>query len=120
MSRNPSPRMRKVNEQLREIVAETVVELKDPRIGFLTITDVDCAPDLRHAVVFYSVLGTADEVAATAEALPSAARKIQAAVAAGVRLKYTPVLEFRIDPSIEQGLRISKILHDLEREEIPE
>ena len=90
--------MRKVNEQLREIVAETFVDLKDPRIGFVTVTGVECAPDLRHAVVFYSVLGTPEEAEATAVALASAGRKIQAAIATEVRLKYTPVLEFRIDP----------------------
>jgi ribosome-binding factor A len=107
--------MRKVNEQLREVVAEAVVGLKDPRIGFLTITGVECAPDLRRATVFYSVLGTEQEVASTAEALASASRKLQAAVASEVRLKYTPVLAFRVDPSIEQGSRISKILLDLEK-----
>ena len=117
MSKLPSPRMRKVNEQLREVVAEAIVDLKDPRIGFVTITGVDCAPDLRHAIVFYSVLGSKEEAAATGEALTSARRKIQAAVASEVRLKYTPILEFRIDPSIEHGMRISRILHDLETEE---
>jgi len=115
VSKLPSPRMRKVNEQLREVVAEAVVGLKDPRIGFLTITGVECAPDLRHATVFYSVLGTEQEVASTARALASAGRKLQAAVASEVRLKYTPVLEFRVDPSIEHGARISKILFDLDK-----
>ena len=117
MSRANSPRMRRVNEQLREIIAEGVGHLKDPRIGFVTITGVECAPDLRHAVVFYSVLGSEEEAQETAEALRSAARKIQAAVAKEVRLKYTPVLEFRIDLSIEYGAKISKILHELQESE---
>ena len=117
MSRAKSPRMRRVNEQLREIIAERVVHLKDPRIGFVTIISVECAPDLRHAVVFYSVLGSEGEAQETAEALRSAARKIQAAIANEVRLKYTPVLEFRIDPSVEYGARISRILHDLQESE---
>ncbi len=117
MSRATSPRMRRVNEALREVIAEEVTELKDPRIGFVTITGVDCAPDLRTARVYYSVLGSGDEAEATGAALRSAARKIQAAVARQLRLKYTPVLEFAVDPSIEHGIRISKILHDLEEDE---
>ena len=117
MTRAVTPRMRKVNEHLREVIAEEVTGLKDPRLGFVTVTGVECAPDLRHAIVWYSVLGTAEEQSATAEALESAAPKIQAVVGSQVRLKYTPVLEFRVDPSIEHGARISKILHDLETEE---
>ena len=119
MTRAVSPRMRKVNEHLREVIAEELTGLKDPRIGFVTVTGVDCAPDLRHAIVWYSVLGSDDEEEATAEALASAAPKVQAVVGSQVRLKYTPVLEFRVDPSIAHGARISKILHDLETEEEP-
>lgn len=117
MSRATSPRMRKVNELLREVVADHVTDLKDPRVGFVTITGVECAPDLRHATVYYSVLGTEEEADATAAALASAAPVMQAAVASEARLKYTPVLTFEVDPSIEQGLRISQILHDLEDED---
>jgi ribosome-binding factor A len=109
--------MRKVNEALREVIAEELVELKDPRLGFLTITGVECAPDLRHATVFYSVLGSDDDAASSAAALRSARRRLQGAIASGLRLKYTPVLDFEVDPSIEQGLRIARILHDLEEEE---
>ena len=70
--------MYKVNELMREIIAEAVSELKDPRIGFVTITGVDTSPDLRHAVVYFSVLGTAEEEAATASALASAAADAKA------------------------------------------
>ena len=69
MARQRSPRMRKVNELIREVVAEAVVDLKDPRIGFLTITGAETSPDLRHAVVYYSVLGTEEEKSDTADAL---------------------------------------------------
>lgn len=115
MSRGRSPRMRKVNESLREVIADEVVLLKDPRLGFVTITGVECAPDLRHARVFFSALGDESKVAATGEALQSASCKFQAVVAKQMRLKYTPVLEFAVDPAIEQGIRISKLLHDIER-----
>lgn len=116
MSDAPSSRMRKVNELLREVIAEEAIELKDPRIGFLTITGVDTAPNLRTARVYYSVMGDDEQQAATATALKSAAKRFQAAIGRQTRLKYTPVLEFRIDPSIEQGLRMNALLHHLEDE----
>lgn len=115
--RQKTPRMRKVNELLREVIAEEVAQLKDPRLGFVTVTGVETAPDLRTANVFYSVLGSAEEAAATGDALASAARRLQAAIASQARLKYTPVLRFVVDPAIERGLRISELLHELEEEE---
>ena len=117
MSRGRTPRMRKVNEQLREIIPEEVGGLKDPRIGFVTITGVDTNPDLRHAIVYYTVLGTPEEVAETGAALQHAHSRFQRAIASQVRMRYTPVLEFRVDETVERGLRISQILHDLEIEE---
>jgi len=120
MAHQPSPRMRKVNELVREVVAETVHELKDPRIGFLTITGAETSPDLRHAIVYYSVLGTDEEKAASATGLVKATPRIQAAVGAQTRLRYTPKIEFRVDPSIDQGIRISEILRELGDEESTE
>ena len=108
-----SSRMRKVNELLREVLADEVATLKDPRIGFVTVTGVECSPDLRRATVFYSVLGTPDEKDATAEALAHAAPRLQSGLARQVRLKYTPRLEFRVDPAIEHGLRMSQVLADI-------
>ncbi len=116
MSHPPTARMRKVNELLREVIAEETTGLKDPGIGFLTITGVETAPDLRHAIVYYSVLGTDEEAAATAKALRRAGRRLQSAIGRQTRIKYTPVLEFRVDPSIEQGLKIDRLLHSLDRE----
>lgn len=116
MSRKPSSRMRKVNELLREVVAEEVTDLKDPGLGFITVTGVDTAPDLRTATVFYTVLGTDEEKAATAEALRRAAPRLQASIGNQVRIKYTPRLRFAVDPSIDEGLRIDTILHELEEE----
>lgn len=116
MSRKPSSRMRKVNELLREVVAEEVTDLKDPGLGFITVTGVDTAPDLRTATVFYTVLGTDEEKAATAEALRRAAPRLQASIGNQVRIKYTPRLRFAVDRSIDEGLRIDTILHELEEE----
>jgi len=114
MSRTDSPRMRKVNELLKEVVAEVVTELKDPGLGFVTITEVDTSPDLRHAVVYYSVLGTDEEAAETAAALKRAAPHIQTIAGGQVRMKYTPKMVFEVDPSISEGLKIDRLLHELE------
>jgi ribosome-binding factor A len=112
--------MRKVNELVREVVADAVVDLKDPRIGFLTITGAETSPDLRHAVIYYSVLGTDEEKADTAVALERASARIQHAIGSETRLRYTPKLTFRVDPSIDEGLRISQILAEMAEEEARE
>ena len=117
MSRQKTPRMRKVNELVREVVADAATDLKDPRIGFLTITGAETSPDLRHAVVYYSVLGSNEEKEETAAALDSARSRIQSVLGRETRMRYTPVLEFRVDPSIDEGLRITRILADLEEAE---
>jgi ribosome-binding factor A len=106
--------MRKVNELLKEVVAEAVADLKDPGIGFLTITGVNASPDLRNAFVYYSVLGSDEEIEATGEALTRAAPHIQSVVGRQVRMKYTPKLTFRVDPSIGEGIKIDRLLHELE------
>ena len=116
MARQKSPRMRKVNELVREVVADAVTDLKDPRIGFVTITGAETSPDLRHAVVYYSVMGTDEEKADTADALARATPRIQSAIGTETRLRYTPKLTFEVDPSIDQGIRISQILTELAEE----
>ena len=114
MRRDRTPRMRKVNVLIREIVADAMASLKDPGIGFLTITGVDTSPDLRTAVVFYSVLGTDEEQEATAAALNRAAPHIQEMAAGQIRMKYTPRLKFLIDPSIVEGIKIDLLLKELD------
>lgn len=113
MKRANSPRMRKVNELMREVIAEEVARLKDPRLGFVTVTDVRTSPDLRRATVYFSVLDP-DDADGTAAALASSHHRIQRAIASQAHLKYTPVLEFALDDALERGLRINKLLHDLE------
>jgi len=117
MSRPDSPRMRRVNELLKEVIADAVTDLKDPGIGFLTITGVNASPDLRSAVVYYSVLGSDEEIEATGDALGRAAPHIQGLVGSQIHLKYTPKLTFRVDPAIGEGLKIDRLLHDLETED---
>jgi ribosome-binding factor A len=111
------PFLRRANESLREAIADEVARLKDPGLGFVTITGVDTAPDLRSAKVFYSVLGEDAEAEATGRALERAAPRVRRAVGRRVRLKYLPELRFEPDDAIERGLRIERLLADLREEE---
>jgi ribosome-binding factor A len=105
--------MRRVNEAVREVVSARLAGgLRDPRIGFVTVTSVDTSSDLRHARVYVSVLGNDEERAATMAGLGSAHGVIQLAVASELRMKHTPTLEFVFDESIDRGMRISELLDD--------
>ncbi len=117
MARQPSPRIRKINELIREVVAESVRDLKDPRIGFVTITGANASPDLRYATVYYSAMGTDEEQAATAAGLNSAIPHLQREIGRQVRLRNTPKIEFRVDPSIEEGIKISQRLREIQEAE---
>jgi ribosome-binding factor A len=108
-------RMRRVNEAVREVVSVRIAEgLRDPRIGFVTVTSVDTSPDLRQARVYVSVLGSAEEREATMAGLESAHGVLQQAVARELRLKHTPTLQFVFDESIDRGMRITELLDDSE------
>ena len=112
----PGARMRRVNEAVREVLSARLAEgLKDPRIGFVTVTSVDTSPDLRHARVYVSVLGSEEERERTLEGLTASHGHLQARIAAELRLKRTPTLEFVYDESIETGMRITELLEDDER-----
>lgn len=108
--------MRRVNEALREVLSAHITELKDPRIGFVTVTAVETSPDLSHARVYVSVLGTGEEREDTLTGLGSARGYLQGAIGAEVRMKRTPTLEFLHDESIDRGFRISELLEDGEPE----
>jgi ribosome-binding factor A len=104
-------RMRRVNEAVREVLSGHIAEdLKDPRIGFVTVTGVETSPDLRHARVYVSVLGSDDERQAAMDGLQSAAGFLQAKVGEQLRMKRTPTLDFEYDDSIDRGMRISELL----------
>ncbi len=110
----PTARMRRVNEAVREVISVHLADddLKDPRIGFVTVTSVETSPDLRRARVYVSVLG--DE-AAREEALAglrSAAGVLQRKVNDELHMKRTPLLDFQYDPSIDHGMRMSALLDD--------
>jgi ribosome-binding factor A len=106
-------RMRRVNEAVREVVSARIAEgLRDPRIGFVTVTAVETSPDLRQARVYVSVLGSEDERSATLAGLESAHGVIQQALATELRMKRTPTLQFVFDESIDRGMRITELLDD--------
>jgi ribosome-binding factor A len=105
--------MRRVDEALRAVVSEAIGELKDPRIGFVTVTGVRTSADLRQATVYVSVLGSERRVRASVAALDAAHGAIQRRVSDELRLKRTPVLSFEYDPSVERGVRMSKLLDEL-------
>ena len=104
-------RMRRVNEALREVLSVRIAEgLKDPRIGFVTVTAVDTSTDLSRARVYVSVLGTEEERGETLAGLTSSSGYLQGVLAREVRMKRTPTLEFVHDGSIDHGFRISELL----------
>jgi ribosome-binding factor A len=107
--------MLKVNSTLREVLADEVERLSDARLDMVSITGVETAPDLRHAVVFIDVLGSGS-VEGALTALERATRRLQSAIAGQVRMKFTPTLEFRVDPAVVGGERIDAILRSLDQE----
>jgi ribosome-binding factor A len=105
--------MRRVNEAVREVLSARIAEgLKDPRIGFVTVTSVETSPDLRHARVYVSVLGDEPDREQSLAGLASAHGLLQQAIARELRMKRTPTLQFVFDESIERGMRISELLDE--------
>jgi ribosome-binding factor A len=105
--------MRRVNESIKEIIGDAITtELKDPRIGFVTVTDVDTSPDLRAARVYVSVLGTEDERERSLAGLRSSHGFLQGKIASAMRMKRTPTLTFEYDESVERGDRITRLLDE--------
>jgi ribosome-binding factor A len=108
-----SDRMLKVNSTLREVIAEEIERMSDSRLEMVSITAVDTAPNLRHAVVYIDVLGREGHEPAL-DALTGAAKRLQTVIAGQVRMKYTPKLEFAIDPGVVGGERIDAILRSIQ------
>ena len=105
--------MRRVDEAVREVLSDAItLKVKDPRIGFVTVTAVETASDLRRARVFVSVLGDDKVRRRSLEGLASAHGVLQRAVASQLRLKHTPTLEFVYDDTAERGMRITRLLEE--------
>ncbi len=104
-------RMRRVDEAVRAVLSDVITqELKDPRVGFVTVTAVKTSPDLRHARVYVSVLGDEETRADSLLGLNSAHGFLQKRVASELRLKHTPTIDFAYDETIDHGMRITEIL----------
>ena len=104
-------RLLKVNESVKEVVSAVIAEgLKDPRVGFVTVTGVETSRDLRHAKVFFSVLGGERERAATMEGLVASQGYLQARVNSALRMKRTPQLVFVYDETTDRAQRIERLI----------
>jgi ribosome-binding factor A len=106
-------RMRRVDEAMREVLSDAIShDLKDPRVGFVTVTDVKTSPDLRHARVYVSILGDAEAVAHSLEGLESAHGYLQGRVGSELRLKNTPALQFVHDDTAARAQRLEQLMHE--------
>ncbi len=104
-------RMRRVDEAMREVLSDAITsEVKDPRVGFVTVTAVNTSTDLRHARVYVSVLGDEKRRKLSLKALESAHGFLQRRVAAQLRLKHTPQLTFVYDDTAERADRVERLL----------
>jgi ribosome-binding factor A len=117
----PTGRMRRVDEAVRQVIGDAVAsELKDPRVGFVTVTDVRTSPDLRHARVYVSVLGAAGASSETQEredtldGLRSAHGFLQGRLASQLHLKRTPALEFVYDDTTDRAMRLEQLIEGAE------
>ena len=108
-----SDRMRRVDEAIQQVIGDVVAgELKDPRVGFVTVTNVRTSADLRQARVYVSVLGTDEEREASLDGLQSAHGYLQSRIAGELRLKRTPTLSFQYDETTDRAMRLGSILAD--------
>jgi ribosome-binding factor A len=108
-----SERMRRVDQAVRAVLSDAISkDLKDPRVGFVTVTGVKTSPDLRHATVYVSVLGDESARAATLDGLRSAHGFLQGVIAEELTLKRTPALVFEYDATAERADRISRLLDE--------
>jgi ribosome-binding factor A len=101
-----------IRQELARLLRE---EVRDPRIGFVTITEVDLSPDLKHARVYLTTMG--DDREATLKALGRAAPFLRRSLAAGCNLRFTPQLRFLFDESVDTGFRVERLLQDTKAED---
>ena len=122
MTRERKGRMRRVDEAVKQVLSEEIPKLKDPRIGFVTVTHVLITQDLEHADVWVSVYGTEPQQRGTMDALERATGVLQASVNRQLRMRRTPVIRFQYDEAVERGVRMTHLIDELTPpdEEAPE
>lgn len=100
-----------IHSEVADILAR---EIKDPRLGFATITDVEVSPDLRYVKIFVSVMGEGSQVEQTMAALESATGFVRSEIGKRIRLRYTPEIVFKHDASIRRGARVFELLREIQ------
>ena len=120
MSSGGGGRKRRVDEAIRQVLSDAVPSLKDPRIGFVTVTGVKATKDFSQATVYVSVYGSEAEQQKTLEGLDAARGVLQAQVGRELQLRRTPVLTFAYDPTVERGVRLGKMIDELAPEVSPD
>lgn len=111
-------RLDRVNHLIQMELSQLILHrVKDPRLGFVTITNVSVAPDLRSAAVFYSALGDDKAKKNTQIALEKASGFLQKEIGSALELRYTPKLKFIFDDSLDRGMEIDKVLRKIHQEE---
>ncbi|MFZ5642392.1 MAG: 30S ribosome-binding factor RbfA [Bacillota bacterium] len=116
MSHRPGRLAEAIKKEISDILMN---EIKDPRLGFVTVTLVEVSPDLRYARIYASVLGNEDQQKSTTEVLNRATGYIRSEIGKRIRLRYTPEITFKLDNSIERGTRVIRLIEEVNNEGDP-
>lgn len=106
-------RVKRIREEIKKVTAEIIREMKDPRIGFVTVTDAEVSKDLRHVRLYVSIYGDEEAKQKTLEGLHAATGFVRTELGRTIRLRHTPEISFHFDASIEHGARINQLLAEL-------
>ncbi|MFH0802176.1 MAG: 30S ribosome-binding factor RbfA [bacterium] len=110
-------RKERVEGLLQQVVCEILQEIKDPRVGFLTVTGIKMTPDLRHAKIYFSVIGDDQARETTLQGLKSAKGFVRTELGKKIRLRFIPEIDFIVDRSLDHGLKIFGLLKQVQSEE---
>jgi ribosome-binding factor A len=114
-------RLKRLSELVQRKASEVILyELKDPRMGFVTVTRVKLSGDLRHAIIYYSVVGSDADCSRTSHALDHAKGYVQSQIASALKTRVTPIIKFEFDKSVEGSVRVSQILSEIAVDESDE
>ena len=112
-------RVERLREEYRREVSDILRRMKDPRLGFVTVTDVEVSSDLRHVKVYVSVLGSEEDRKRTLAVLEQARGYVRTEAGQRIRLRHTPEISFVFDPSVERGMRVMTLLNQIRRSHPP-
>jgi ribosome-binding factor A len=111
-----SHRLDRVRNMLRQAISKILMDIKDPRVGFVTLTDVDVSPDLRHAKGFVSIMGPPEERHITLDGLNRARGFVRRELYNNVTLRHIPEVTFFLDESLDRGMRVSELLQEAKQQ----